>query len=216
MKEWRVSGKTTENKLEVCTSDGNAIKSQSKVLGIVWNAFNDVLEFRAKLNFSPRHRKVRTEPDIKVEEMPGRIPAVLTKRLLLSQVNGIYDPLGIASPFTVRAKILLRKLNTLSLDWDDPIPYDEREKWVDFFGELFEMEKVKFARSTKPTCARGKPVLIIFSDASENAFGACAYIRWEVGDGKYESRLLLAMSRLATLKKMTIVRLELNAALLSA
>jgi hypothetical protein len=217
MKEWRVSGQTTEKKLEISTNDGKDEKNpKSKVLGIVWNAANDMLEFRAKLNFSPKHRKVRTEPDIKEEEIPDRIPPLLTKRLLLSQVNGIYDPLGIASPFTVRAKILLRKLNSPPLDWDDPIPEEERMEWVEFFTDLFDMERVKIARSTKPITARGKPVLIIFSDASEDAFGACAYIRWEVDAGRYESRLLLAKSRLAPLKKITIVRLELNAALLSA
>ena len=30
---------------------------ESKVLGVIWNAPKDVLEFRAKLNFSPKQGK---------------------------------------------------------------------------------------------------------------------------------------------------------------
>ena len=47
-----------------------------------------------------------------------------TKRIILSQVNSIYDPLGLAGPFTVRAKIVLRQLWAMEekLNWDDPIP----------------------------------------------------------------------------------------------
>ena len=44
--------------------------------------------------------------------------------MVLSQVNGVYDLLGLAIPFTVKAKILMRKLwsgNAKSLGWDDPI-----------------------------------------------------------------------------------------------
>ena len=219
VKAWRVSGQTTEEGLEICTTVDNFDSNDStdtKVLGIVWNPSNDELEFRTKLNFSPRQRKVRTEPDISEDEVNDRIPVILTKRLLLSQVNGIYDPMGLASPFVIRAKILLRNLNALQLDWDDPIPEIEREKWVIFFTELYDIQRVKFKRSTKPPQTKGRPVLVIFSDASEAAFGACAYIRWEKEDGTYESRLLLAKSRLAPLKKITIVRLELNGALLSA
>ena len=78
------------------------------------------------------------------------------------------------------------------------------------------MQRVTFKRSVKPNEAKGQPVLIIFSDASEDAFGACAYIRWQVGEESYESRLLIAKSRLAPLKKITTVRLEMNGALLSA
>lgn len=48
----------------------------------------------------------------------------LTKRKILSQVNSIYDPLGLAGSVTVKAKILMRQLwiSDLTLDWDDPIP----------------------------------------------------------------------------------------------
>jgi len=166
--------------------------------------------------FLKRERKIRSEPDITKEELLEKIPEVLTKRMLLSQVNGVYDPLGLATPLTVCAKMLLRNLNALKLDWDDPIPAEEQDAWIDFFRELFEMESVRFNRSIMPENSVGDPTLIISSDASEKAFGACAYARWQMMDGSFESRLIMAKSRLAPLKKITTVRLELNAALLSA
>ena len=135
--------------------------------------------------------------------------------MILSQVNGIYDPLGLATPFVVQAKILLRNLTEEQFQWDDPIPETERAKWIKFFADMFRMERISFHRSTKPTNANGKPSLVIFSDASENAFGCCAYVRWKKSDAA-ESRLLMAKSRLAPMKRITIPRLELNAALMAA
>ena len=85
--------------------------------------------------------------------------------------------MGLASPFVVRANILMRNINALKLDWDEAIPEEERKKWIQFFSELFEIQHVKFPRSVRPRNAKDKPLLVIFSDASENAFGACEYLR---------------------------------------
>jgi len=81
---------------------------------------------------------------------------------------------------------------------------------------LFVMEDIVFQRSTKPPTAIGEPSLVLFSDASEEAFGACAYVRWALQDGSYKSNLLVAKSRLSPMRKITIPRLELNGALLAA
>ena len=47
------------------------------------------------------------EPDLSIENFDDKIPLILPKRMLLSQVNGIYDPLGLISPFIIKGKILL-------------------------------------------------------------------------------------------------------------
>ena len=59
--------------------------------------------------------------------------------MVLSQVNGIYDPMGLVAPFTVRAKSMLRKLwgQDEKLDWDDAMPERLRREWVTFFEEVF-------------------------------------------------------------------------------
>ena len=82
---------------------------KEKILGLEWERERDEFHFKAKLNFSMRKRKVSIQPDLKRSEVPENIPCVLTKRQILAQVNGIFDPLGLISPFTAKAKILLPK-----------------------------------------------------------------------------------------------------------
>lgn len=53
-----------------------------------------------------------------------------------------------------------------------------------------------------------------FGDASEKGFGCAIYIRVIYGNENYYVNLLCAKSRVASLKKQTIPRLELCAALL--
>ena len=188
----------------------------SKVLGVVWDTRRDELRFRVRLNFSEKKRKVRIGEDMTVDSIKVEFPKVITRRILLSQVNGIYDPIGLASPFIVRAKLLLRDLTAAKVGWDEPLSEEDRLKWYGFFNELFKMNNIIFPRSAKPKDAQGKPSLVIFSDASKLAFGACAYLRWMIEEGTFISRLLMAKSKLAPTKELTMPRLELNGALLSA
>ena len=54
--------------------------------------------------------------------------------------------------------------------------------------------------------------MVTFSDASEKAYGSCSYVRWELVNGSFSSTLLCAKGRVAPTKKISIVRLELCAA----
>ena len=120
-----------------------------KVLVVGWNPKTDLFHFRVRINFLPRRKKIRTGPDLNINQIPSEIPTALTKTMVLSQVNCIYDPLGLATPFTAKAKILLQKLcgtNMKNLDQDEPIPGEFRKEWIDFFRQLFQMEDVTFQR----------------------------------------------------------------------
>ena len=219
IKEWVLSSEVAKkgpHEIGAPPTISQAGACSTKVLGIVWNPENDRLSFAARVNFSQKKRKIHTMPNLTENNLIQNVPAILTRRMILSQVNGIYDPIGLAVPFTVTAKILLRKLTAEKFDWDDPISEEDRVKWMNFFLQMFAMEKITFHRSTKPQDAVGDPTLVVFSDASEDAFGACAYARWEKKDGSYESRLIAAKSRLAPIKRITMPRLELNGALMAA
>ena len=108
IKGWILSSERVNKDGMLVPTEKNA--ATEKVLGVAWNPVEDKFCFKVKLNFSERKKKLRAEPDIKSHQLQENIPQVLTKRMILSQVNSIYDPLGLAGPFTVRAKIMMRQL----------------------------------------------------------------------------------------------------------
>ena len=125
-------------------------------------------------------------------------------------MNSIYDPLGLAGPFTVRAKILMRELWGIEnkLGWAEAIPERYRQYWKQFSQDMVEMNNIKFKRCVKPKdAANEQSILIIFSDGSSNAFSACAHARWKLNDGQYSFRLILSKNRLALIKKCPLIEL---------
>ncbi|CAC5386337.1 unnamed protein product [Mytilus coruscus] len=145
--------------------------------------------------------------------------------MVLSQVASVYDPLGLAFPYTLAAKVLMRKLcienNTndktlVNSRWDYAMSAESRLEWMDFFKELLDIEQLKFHRCLKPDNAVGDPMLVIFSDGSKSAYGTCAYVRWGTAHGGFESRLVIAKNRIAPTKQMSVPRLELCGAVLAA
>jgi len=89
---------------------------------------------------------------------------MLAKRMILSQINGIYDPLGLVIPFTVKAKIMLRQLcsgDERNLGWDDDIPLELKIGWIRFFQQLFDVDKISFKRCVQLMDAVGKPTLVM-------------------------------------------------------
>ena len=47
---------------------------------------------------------------------------LITKRVILSLISRLFDPLGFVSPFIMQAKCLFQHLWTLKLQWDDEVP----------------------------------------------------------------------------------------------
>ena len=71
-----------------------------KVLGLWWNRKKDTL------------RHVTDGVNLKVE---------MTKRALLGETSGVFQPLGLLAPVIVKAKIKMSLLHLLGLDWDDDL-----------------------------------------------------------------------------------------------
>ena len=162
--------------------------------------------------------KAKVDPKLRILMKPEEVPSFLTKRMILSQINGIFDPLGLAEPFIVKGKMRRLWVEELkSLSWDDPIPGEELQKWVLFFNELLFMKDVQFPRCLRPqnTKAGREPELLMFSDASEAALGCCGYIRWELERSTYECKLVAAKNKVTPIKEISIVRKELEGAVLS-
>ncbi|XP_043192676.1 uncharacterized protein LOC122366428 [Amphibalanus amphitrite] len=196
---------------------------EEKILGMRWLPKDDYFAFQVKINFSPKRNKIPTGPDLTEESFDKEFPEILTRRMVLSQAARIYDPFGFITPVTLSAKILLRNLvsqptegrtEATSIRWDDPIPDGCKQAWKQFFKELYKLKETTFARCLRPENAVGEPILIIFSDASIQAYGACAYVQWKLNTGEYETRLIAAKQRIAPTRQLTIPRLELCGAVL--
>ncbi|XP_047499242.1 uncharacterized protein LOC125046242 [Penaeus chinensis] len=216
VKHWIVSGHYESCKVNVIKSD------HEKILGLKWNPLEDHFFFTVKLNFSSRIRKVRSGPNLNSDEIDDKFPEHLIRRMLLSQIASIYDPLGFAVPVLLKAKILMRLVISKGeskdggIKWDDTLDVSTVKECKMFFKELYELERLTFRRSLIPSNVVGKPSLIIFSDGSMQAYGACAYVRWQIGEDEFESHLIAARNKIAPIKQMSIPRLELCAALMAA
>lgn len=62
------------------------------------------------------------------------------------RVAEVFDPLGLASPFIVRAKIFVQDLWTMGLRWDEPITQELSIRAKEWFLEL-EGLKERFQRA---------------------------------------------------------------------
>ncbi|XP_068209204.1 uncharacterized protein [Palaemon carinicauda] len=174
---------------------------------------------------NPMLKKIHTEPNLAPDDLMVNVPQYLTRRMLLSQIASQYDPLGLVCPVTLRAKLMMRQLISRTeviegkvshYDWDSAVSTDIRNEWLSYFQMLFELQSLSFPRCVKVEGTIGKPMLVIFSDGSNSAYGACAYVRWELSDGGFCSRLLMVKSRIAPLKQLSIPRIELCGALVAA
>ena len=110
----------------------------------------------------------------------------------------------------------MQELWQLGLDWDEDVPPNKKTKWTELFKEMALLNEVKLERCLTPLDAMNNPWLIIFCDASRLAFGTCAYVRWQLLDGKFGVRFVAAKTRVAPLKELTVPRLELQAAVLAS
>ena len=185
-----------------------------RVLGIQWDPENDVLLVKVRINFSKKERNVRTKKDLSLADIPSIVTLKVTRRLLLSVVNSCYDPYGLLSPLTVQMKIHLRNLHReeVNITWDQPLSEEIKLQWVEVLTRIKQAEEITFRRCIKPLNTLGNPSLIICSDGSEDAMCATAHIRWEREDKVVHCQLWASKTRVTPLKKMTIPRVEMQAA----
>ncbi|KAK3719743.1 hypothetical protein QZH41_001947 [Actinostola sp. cb2023] len=142
----------------------------------------------------------------------------LTRRGILSTVSSIYDPLGLVAPFLLRGKRILQLLCKEGLDWDEPIPDDLRSEWEMWRSELPHLEQMKIQRCFEPHDFKDRKTVELhhFADASTEGYGQCSYLRLVDTSDRVHCSLVFGKARVAPLKPVTIPRLELTAALVSA
>ena len=141
-----------------------------------------------------------------------------TRLGVLSAVSSIFDPLGLLSPFVLEGKRILQELCKQGTSWNKKIPDNLLPRWEKWQRNLPLLNALQLRRCYKPQVfGKIKTVeLHNFSDASSYGYGQCSYLRLVDDQNRIYCTLVMAKSRVAPLKPITIPRLELTAALVSA
>ncbi|XP_011313635.1 uncharacterized protein, partial [Fopius arisanus] len=140
--------------------------------------------------------------------------STITKRIVSSEVAQIFDPLGFLAPVIVQGKILLQDLWKLKVNWDDPLPADYQARWRTFREELTALNRITVPRWLRISPRASNIQIHGFADASNVAMSAVVYIRTETFNEQKSTVMVAAKTKVAPIKRMTIPRLELTAALL--
>jgi hypothetical protein len=167
----------------------------SKALGVKWNVKTDEFYFVVEL----------------------KDDNVTTRRSILSTVSSTFDPLGLVSPVLIVGKILFQDATRLKLSWDEQVSDELSNRWKQWLKSVNELEHIRIPRCVKTSDFDDAYIeLHNFSDASERAYGCCSYIRCVNKQGQISTALLMSKSKVTPIKSISIPRLELQAAVISA
>jgi len=186
------SDRQTESNLEIQEDE------KIKALGLYWNPRLDFFSFNL-------HKMEST---------------IVTKRIVLSEISKIFDPLGWLAPLIINVKILIQTMWLKSLSWDESLPLDMNGHWNQFVTELQPIEAIKIPRNVFAG-NRVDAEIHGFADASEKAYAAVIYVRCKNQD-EYQTRLLCSKTKIApshriiesSSSKVSLPKLELCGAVL--
>ncbi|XP_026328071.1 uncharacterized protein LOC113236280, partial [Hyposmocoma kahamanoa] len=173
-----------------------------KTLGLLWEASSDELRFNTAMNRVPRDvRSLKRGP---------------TKREALSAVMSIFDPLGLLSYYTIRAKIVLQNVWRSNVGWDDVLPETENREFLDWLRDMDSVADLRLDRKYGFNKDTTNTQLHVFSDASELAYATAAYWRITYRNGEVKVTLAAAKAKVTPIRAPSIPRLELQANLVGA
>ncbi len=189
---------TPDSKLLCASSSG----ASSHVLGLKWDHLEDTLVVSRGTQFDSAQ--------------------IISHRVVLSVVSKVFDPIGLVTPFTISARLLLKEIWRIKgQQWDDPLPKPISDKFLAWSADLPALSLLTIPRGffTGPF---DMLELHVFGDGSQEVFSAVAFLRAKVcRDGKKggtstELAFVLGKARVAPMKVLTVPKLELQAALLAA
>ena len=171
-----------------------------KVLGTSWKPIEDKLVFTFKSLTS-----------YLTEE-------IVTKRVVLSSIAKIFDPLGVLSPMFVAFKILFQDICKRDVDWDAPLDGDVLERWKSLLQDIQTISSFSIDRcySSRLNCVETTTFQLHgFGDASDKAFGGVVYLRIQ-SENSVVCKLVASKTRVSPLPGVTTPKLELLSALVLA
>lgn len=195
--KWNSNSKEVSGKVYTHIG-GKHLESESfKILGVKWTSDEDVFSFDGI-------------------EIPTGITT--TKRVVLSFIARLFDPLGFLAPFIMIAKCLFQELWQLGLHWDDEVPEELHAQfchWLEGINVLKQWQIPRCYMVHSWSSLEGVE-LHAFGDASVKGYGAVVYLRVPSSDGKFATAMVVSKAKVAPLQKVTLPRLELLGSLLAA
>ncbi|UYV67608.1 hypothetical protein LAZ67_5001360 [Cordylochernes scorpioides] len=137
----------------------------------------------------------------------------ITKRSILSACHRIYDPIQFTCPATIKIKKMVQDAWKENKSWDEPLNEDRRVEFIKWRKQALELDQNKIPRWILPI--KRRTTLHVFCDASAIAYATVIFMRIE-NASVIVVRFVEARNRLATIKRITISRLELLACLIGA
>ncbi|XP_060757417.1 methyltransferase-like protein 23 isoform X2 [Neoarius graeffei] len=230
MKPWIYSDQSGRSELRGEKIESNTMilpnqltEEDNKALGLGYTVDDDKLHVMVVVNFSKKKKKMRLGQDLLKEQVREQTPDPLTRRELLSQVSGLYDPLGLVAPAKQKGAILIRRafqeakvMYCIEDTWDAALSRELRDDAIKLLEEYAELSQVRFPRALTPPDPAERPCAITFSDGSECAYGAVLYLRWSCSHGVVV-RLVEAKAKLTPLDhKGDLVKAEMCGAVFAA
>lgn len=172
--------------IELCTT--------FKTLGVWWQPSCDTFQFKSTLP-----KQVET----------------WTKRLVLSEIAKLFDPLSWLAPCVAQAKMIMQEIWKLSTphNWDTPLPKRIIDKWTHVYEQLCMPISIRIPRWIGFTGGDKLIEIHGFCDASLRAYAAAVYVKVCSND-ECVIKLLAAKTKLSPIKTISIPRLELCGAVL--
>ena len=116
---------------------------QVKTLGVFWSPVEDVFKFQVN------------QPAEKRDQ---------TKRNFLKGIATLFDRLGLLTPYTVRAKILLQEMWASGVDWDEPVGENLSQQAIQWFNDPHN----RASSRADSTCGKHSSVGSAFSSILDN------------------------------------------------
>ena len=140
-----------------------------------------------------------------------------TKRNVVATVGRFYDPLGFISPIVIRFKVLFQELCEAKVPWDQPLEGRLLTSWKSLVADLQQGQPLSIPRCYLDGISNEvrSYELCGFCDASTSAYAAVVYLVVHTDAGRFV-RFVVSKTRVASVQRQTVPRLELLSALLLA
>ncbi|XP_018373965.1 PREDICTED: uncharacterized protein LOC108768144 [Trachymyrmex cornetzi] len=196
LRKWRSNMSICSENVHTVTEGLDIVKeNETKLLGISWDPKKDMFQYEVTSKENDQNA---------------------TKRVMLSQVCKLFDPLGLVGPVITAAKdlILMQTLWNLGIDWDEEVPMQVYQSWNQIRTQLCLLNELKIPRLIVSGKNNSQLQLHGFCDASERAYGACVYLHERDKHGDTITKLICSKSRVAPMRALSLPRLELCGAVL--